>query len=93
MGMPLAFIAGQANFSGIDGATDLSIEEVVHQAYISVDEVGTTAAAATGVGVGTSVAIISSVPFLVDHPFIFAIVDNTTNTVLFIGQANDPLSN
>ncbi len=93
MGMTLAFSTG-ADFSGIDGNKDLFISYVVHKAYVSVDETGTTAAGATGVGLQI-MAIGLSVPpvtFTVDRPFIFMIVENTTNTVLFMGRVNDPLA-
>lgn len=91
LGMPLPFTIGQADFSGIDGFTDLYISAVVHQAYVDVNESGTTAAASTAVVVSTS-AYIPGTPFTVNSPFIFIIVDNATNTVLFMGRVNDPLS-
>ncbi len=101
MGMPLAFtlpIPGPgADFSGIDAKTDLYISDVVHKAYVDVNETGTTAAAATGVVITcqmcTAVSVQMITPFIVDHPFIFMLVENTTNTVLFMGRVNDPLSN
>jgi serpin B len=91
MGMPLAF-SKAADFSGIDGQKDLYIYKVVHKAYIDVTESGTTAAAATGVGIKVWVTISGPPPvdFTVDHPFIFMIVENVTNTVLFVGRINDP---
>ncbi|HXL72742.1 MAG TPA: serpin family protein [bacterium] len=91
MGMPLPFSL-QANFSGIDGQMDLSISKVIHQAYVSVSEVGTTAAAATGVVVGIFSVVSTPIatPFVVNQPFIFAIVDNTSNTVLFMGRVCAP---
>lgn len=103
MGMPLAFtppgpttLTG-ADFWNIDGSNNLYITDVVHQAYVDVSETGTTAAAATGVGMGCKMcgAVMPTpqiIPFVVDHPFIFMIVDNTSNTVLFMGRVNDPLS-
>lgn len=99
MGMPLAFTRGQADFSGIDGNKDLYISQVIHQAHINVTESGTTAAAATAVifyaldGVSTTYNPPPPIPFIVDHPFIFMIVDKQTNTILFMGRVNDPLSN
>jgi serpin B len=85
-----------ANFWNIDGTNNLFISKVVHQAYVDVDETGTTAAAATGVVMVCPMCLAVSVPviipFDVNRPFIFMIVDNTSNTVLFMGRVNDPLS-
>ena len=53
MGMPEAFGDG-ADYSGINGARDLRIQQVIHKAIIAVDEKGTTASAATGVSVGVA---------------------------------------
>jgi len=100
MGMPLAFTkpasetGSGADFSGIDGKKDLFITGVFHQAYVAVDETGTTAAAATAIEFGVEGAEEKPTPppFLVDHPFIFMIVENTTHTVLFMGRVNDPLA-
>ena len=69
MGMPEAFSQG-ADFSGINGGRDLFVQAVIHKAIIAVDEKGTTAAAATGVVVGTT----SLPPQLrADRPFLFFI--------------------
>jgi serpin B len=86
LGMTDAFGAG-ADFSGIDGAPDLVVQAVVHQATIAVDEKGTTASAATGISVG-----ITSVPLTlrVDRPFLFFIVHRPTGAVLFQGRVLDP---
>lgn len=86
LGMPAAF-TGAADFSGIDGAMDLVVQTVVHQADIAVDEKGTTAAAATGIGVGT-VSIQEQV--VVDRPFLFFIVHPATRAILFAGRVVDP---
>jgi serpin B len=86
LGMPEAFSEG-ADFSGIDGARDLSVTGVLHKAIIAVDEKGTTAAAATGVVVGTT-----SLPptLVVDRPFLFFIRHNPTGAILFQGRVVDP---
>jgi serpin B len=76
-----------ADLSGIDGAHDLYVNKAVHKAMISVDEHGAEAAAATGIGVGDASA---PEPTRIDHPFVFAIHDAVTNSVLFIGRVEDP---
>jgi serpin B len=76
-----------ADLSGIDGARDLYVNKAIHQAMISVDEQGAEAAAATGIGVGDSSA---PEPIRIDHPFVFAIRDAVTNSILFIGRVEDP---
>jgi serpin B len=86
LGMADAFTPA-ADFSGIDGDTDLLVQTVVHQADIAVDEKGTTAAAATGIGVGT-VSIQESL--VVDRPFLFFIVHQPTGAILFAGRVVDP---
>jgi serpin B len=85
LGMTDAF--GAADFSGIDGMSDLVVQAVVHQATIAVDEQGTTASAATGVSVGAT-----SVPLTlrVDRPFLFFIVHRPTGAVIFQGRVLDP---
>lgn len=77
-----------ADLSNIDGARDLYVDTAVHQAFISVDEDGAEAAAATGIGVGDSAASISAVT--ADHPFLFAIYDHVTHAILFLGRVSDP---
>ena len=84
MGMPLAFGDG-ADFSGIDGQRDLSISEIFHKAWITVDESGTEAAAATAVVVGTDAAF-NQHTLTVDRPFIYLIRDDATGAVLFVGR-------
>jgi serpin B len=89
LGMPIAF-TDQADFSGMDGRRDLLISDVVHKAFVSVDESGTEAAAATGVIVGTTSAPINKITLNLDRPFIFLIRDIQTGTILFIGRVMNP---
>jgi serpin B len=89
LGMTDAFKPKVADFSGIDGGDDLFIQAVIHQATIAVDEKGTTAAAATAIGVGTD-AIALGESLVVDRPFLFAIRDDATGTILFLGRVLDP---
>jgi serpin B len=91
MGMPAAFAADTADFSGMDDARDLYLGAVVHKAFVAVDEKGTEAAAATGlVMAGAGMPRDEPVPFRVDHPFLFLIADTTNRTVLFMGRVIDP---
>jgi serpin B len=64
------------------------VKTVVHQADIAVDEKGTTAAAATGVGVDDSLSVSESLT--VDRPFLFFIVHQSTGALLFAGRVVDP---
>jgi len=89
LGMEDAFDPGAADLSGLDGKTDLFIQDVVHKAYVSVDEAGTEAAAATGVIVGlTAMPEITTLD--IDSPFIYLIRDIATGTVLFVGRVMNP---
>jgi serpin B len=88
MGMPQAF-SRQADFSGMNGKRNLFIGIVVHKAYVDVNEEGTEAAAATGVGVKLAAAPVRNV-FNADHPFMFLIRDNRSGSVLFLGRVLDP---
>jgi serpin B len=86
MGMPLAF-SQQADFSGMTGKPNIYIDEVVHKAFVEVNEEGTEAAAATGV-----IMRATSMPpmFEANHPFLFLIRENSTGAILFIGRVTDP---
>ncbi len=88
IGMSTAF-GMDADFSGMDGTKSLYIKEVIHQAYVKVDEKGTEAAAATGV-VMKLTSIMPKNIFRADHPFIFIIQQNDTGNILFLGRVNDP---
>jgi serpin B len=88
MGMPIAF-SGQADFSGIDGTYDLSIGNIFHKAFISVDEAGTEAAAATAVVVGVTSAPPVPIELKINRPFIYFIRD-MNGTILFMGRILNP---
>ncbi len=90
MGMPAAFQPGQADFSGMDGSHDLYIGTVLHRAFVSVDESGTEAAAATAVVIGVTALPAPPVEVTVDCPFIFLIRDLRTGTILFVGRVVNP---
>jgi len=93
MGMTDAF--GLADFSGMVDPTSgqLSIGEVYHKTFIDVNEEGTEAAAATAVGIVATAAIEYRTPpevFDADHPFLFALEDNHSGSILFLGSVADP---
>jgi serpin B len=88
LGMNDAFTRA-ADFSGIDGRRDLSISAVVHKAFVDVNEEGTEAAAATGVVIRATAAI-RTPELRADKPFVFAIRDNRTGALLFMGRVTDP---
>ena len=90
MGMPDAFDDRAADFSGMTGSRDLWISRVVHKAFVSVDEEGTEAAAATGVVMLESGLAKEPIAVTVDRPFIFLIRDTGTGTVLFLGRVSNP---
>ncbi len=90
LGMPVAFTE-EADFSGMNGRRELMITDVLHQAFVSVDEEGTEAAAATAVVVGlTSAMPEEPVEMTVDRPFIFLIRDIETGALLFVGRTLNP---
>ncbi len=94
MGMADAFDAQNADFSGIvdqeETDEDLFIHEVFHDTFVAVDEEGTEAAAATGVVISEESEPADPFEFVADRPFLFAIRDRQTSTILFVGRAVDP---
>jgi serpin B len=89
LGMPQAF-SDAADFSGMTGKKDLFISEVLHKAFVSVDEEGTEAAAATAVVMELSAMPEEPVEVTVDRPFLFLIRDIRTGAILFVGRVVDP---
>ncbi|HUJ39688.1 MAG TPA: serpin family protein [Candidatus Acidoferrales bacterium] len=89
LGMRLAFSRG-ADFSGMsERGRELSISTVVHKAYVDVNEQGTEAAAATGIGI-VSTAVMRYTSFRVDHPCFFLIRDLSSGAILFMGRLDHP---
>ena len=86
LGMEIAFIPFVANLEGI--APLLYIEKVIHKTFLEVNEEGTEAAAVTSVSLPPAS---SPGPFIVNRPFFFAIHDNWTNTILFMGTVTEPM--
>jgi serpin B len=92
LGMRLAFVPGLADLSEIAGTPGyLYVHAVVHEAYLSVDEAGTEAAAATGIGIsGTAAPLPPRTRFIIDRPFAFVLRDTRTGAVLFTGSVSIP---
>jgi serpin B len=87
LGLVSAFDENTANFSGMDGTTNLLISDVIHKAFVEVNESGTEAAAVTWVNVR---AASMADRFVADHPFFFMIRENGSGSILFIGRIVDP---
>jgi serpin B len=92
MGMATAFDSDAADFSGMTKQEKLFISDVIHEAYIAVDEKGTEAAAATAVIMRTAAAPMPTemIELRIDRPFLFALRDRDTGAVLFLGRVTDP---
>jgi|GEM_PF-105031 len=92
LGMVPAFSSETADFSGMRKQKDIFISDVLHKTYIDVNEKGTEAAAVTSVSVGMTSAGPAKKTFLmeVNKPFFFAIVDNQSGEILFMGSINNP---
>ena len=90
MGISDAF-SEAADFSGISNTVDIWISAVVHKAFVSVNEEGTEAAAATGAAMFMSAPLEKEpVVLALDRPFIFLIRDEPTGAILFLGRVMDP---
>ncbi len=92
LGMDLAFRCGEADFTPLFPAagTQTCITRVKHKTYVDVYEEGTEAAAVTSVEVGVTSAPAGPVRVVVDRPFVVAIRERLTGTILFLGRVTDP---
>lgn len=90
LGMAIAFDESAADFSGMHPVPpSLYISEVKHKTFIEVNEEGTEAAAVTSVEVGMT-AMPETFSMIIDRPFFFAIADDMTGTILFMGSVLNP---
>ena len=85
MGLADVFSPADADLTGISDAKGLFVGQAIHKAFVDVNEEGTEAAAATGVAM-----LQSGFSFRANHPFLFAIQDNNTDQILFMGRVMDP---
>jgi serpin B len=93
MGMPDAFDPGKADFRKMTAAEGLMLSDVLHEAFVRVDEEGTEAAAATAVTVEPTASlreIEEPIVFRADRPFLFFIRESTTGAILFVGRVANP---
>jgi len=90
MGINEAFDQNKADFSGLT-PEKLFIEFAIHKAFVEVNEMGTEAAAVTGIGISATSEETDPPVFNADHPFIFIIQDNETGNILFMGRVMNPL--
>ena len=90
MGMPDAFEPEVADFSAMVGQKELYISAVIHKAFLEVNEEGSEAAAATGAVVSVTSIAPSPPIFKADHPFVFFIRDNKSQSILFLGRMLNP---
>lgn len=89
LGMESAFDSS-ADFSGITGNRDLYISEVLHKAYVKVDETGTEAAAATALTMATTGMPAPPAEMNINRPFVFIIQNNLTGSIVFMGRVMNP---
>ncbi|XP_071547380.1 leukocyte elastase inhibitor-like isoform X2 [Panulirus ornatus] len=90
MGMKDLFNERTCDLSGISGTKDLYVSNVIHKAFLEVNEEGSEAAAATGVVAATRMLIRPIPPFIADHPFIFYLRDQRSGLLLFAGRLVKP---
>lgn len=89
LGMEVAFQPYVADFRRMRQANDLYISRVLHNTYVDVNEEGTEAAAVTAVEVGL-VCVCEPPPVRIDRPFLFALRENLSGTILFLGVIRHP---
>jgi serpin B len=89
MGMPAAF-TDKADFSGMTEGPELYIDAVIHKSFVSLDEKGTEAAAATAVIMKLTSMPVKTAEVTIDRPFIFLIRDIDTGAILFVGRVLNP---
>lgn len=87
LGMSIAFDPNMANFTNMYAPGNVFIDKVKHKTFVEVNEEGTEAAAVTSVSVALSAA---PMPIVLNRPFVFAIREKHSGTVLFVGKMLDP---
>ena len=90
LGMGIAF-SDKANFSSLS-TRPVQIDQVIHKTFVEVNESGTTAAAATAIGIRSTSVEEVKMPFdmKVNQPFLCVLRDDQTGAILFMGAINNP---
>lgn len=88
LGMSIAFARDSADFTSMYAPGNVYISKVKHKTFVEVDEEGTEAAAVTSVEIGLTSA--GPQPIVIDRPFVFAIREKHSGTILFVGKVLDP---
>ncbi len=97
MGMAVAFDGQKADFKkmlepGSVPGQNIYIDQVLHKTFLQVDEEGTEAAAVTSVTMGLTSAMPMPNPvMIIDRPFLFAIIEKNSGSIVFIGKVTDPV--
>jgi serpin B len=90
MGLGVAF-SNRADFSGIDGAQDLALGNVIEETWISVDEQGTEAVSGSAASLMVKgIRMENPVEVVINRPFLFVIYDRSLGQVLFMGRVMSP---
>uniref|UniRef100_A0A0E9XSB5 Serpin B6 n=1 Tax=Anguilla anguilla TaxID=7936 RepID=A0A0E9XSB5_ANGAN len=90
MGMEDAFDVTKSDFSGMSPSNELVVSKVVHKSFVEVNEEGTEAAAASAGIMMLRCARPPPISFIADHPFLFFIKHNPTQSILFYGRFCSP---
>ena len=93
LGLGIVFDANRAQFSRmIEGPRRLYIGDVLHKTFLLIDEEGSTAAAVTGIGMAATATMRPKEEFnlVFDRPFVVAIADEKSGTILFLGMIGKP---
>ncbi|XP_048416530.1 leukocyte elastase inhibitor-like isoform X2 [Stegostoma tigrinum] len=89
MGMTEAFNPANANFTGMSETNNLFLSKVIHKSFMEVNEEGSEAAAATAAIINYRSSLMET-KFVADHPFLFFIKHNKTESILFFGRLSSP---
>jgi len=90
LGIKRAFRCEAADFSGLAQSKDLCLSAVVHKSFLEVNEEGSEAAAVSMAHLVTTSIKPPTPVFRADHPFLFAIRDDHSGSILFLGRLMDP---